>query len=102
MTIHRAESIEALIEKTGVGPYLATTLNEFNKAVETNTVHQLPVPKTEKVRALVSPPYFGFWCLPGGGIEPGETPADAAVREAFAVVVVISSIASGRLARTDA
>ena len=23
------------------------------------------------------------WLLPGGGIEPGETPADAAVREAW-------------------
>lgn len=22
-----------------------------------------------------------FWCLPGGGIEPGETPAEASVRE---------------------
>lgn len=22
-----------------------------------------------------------FWCLPGGGIEPGETPGEAAVRE---------------------
>jgi len=77
VTIHRAESIEELIQKTGVGPYLETTLNEFNRAVETGTVHQLPVPKTEKVRALVSPPYFGFWCLPGtpythGGPEINE------------------------------
>jgi 8-oxo-dGTP diphosphatase len=23
----------------------------------------------------------GWWCLPGGGIEPGETPSEAALRE---------------------
>jgi len=23
----------------------------------------------------------GYWCLPGGAIEPGESPADAVVRE---------------------
>ena len=22
-----------------------------------------------------------WWCLPGGGVEPGETPAEAALRE---------------------
>ena len=22
-----------------------------------------------------------WWCLPGGGIDPGESPADAALRE---------------------
>ena len=65
VTIHRAESIVELIEKTGVGAYLTTTLNEFNRAVETDTVHKLPVPKTEMIRALLSPPYFGIWCLPG-------------------------------------
>ena len=25
----------------------------------------------------------GFWTLPGGAIDPGEIPADAAVRECF-------------------
>ena len=25
---------------------------------------------------------FGVWTLPGGGVEPGETPEQAAVREA--------------------
>ncbi len=77
VTIHRAESIEELIEKTGVGPYLSTTLEEFNRAVETDTVHRLPVPKTAMIRALSSPPYFGIWCVPGtpythGGPEINE------------------------------
>lgn len=26
-------------------------------------------------------PYFGLWTLPGGRLEPGETPEDAAARE---------------------
>lgn len=27
--------------------------------------------------------YPGYWCLPGGAIDPGETPGDAAVRESY-------------------
>jgi len=27
------------------------------------------------------PPYAGYWALPGGHIDPGEAPAEAAVRE---------------------
>lgn len=27
--------------------------------------------------------YAGFWCFPGGKIDPGETPAQAAMRETF-------------------
>lgn len=27
------------------------------------------------------PPYAGLWALPGGRIEPGETPEDAVIRE---------------------
>jgi succinate dehydrogenase/fumarate reductase flavoprotein subunit len=65
VTIHQAGSVEELIEKTGVSPYLATTLKEFNQAVETGTVHELSVPKTGMVRTISSPPYFGIWCMPG-------------------------------------
>ena len=65
VTIHQAGSVEELIEKTGVSPYLATTLKEYNQAIETGTVHELPVPKTAMVRTMSSPPYFGIWCMPG-------------------------------------
>ena len=32
-------------------------------------------------RSATDPRFPGWWCLPGGGMEAGERPVDAAVRE---------------------
>ena len=65
ITVHRGDTLEELIEKTGVGPRLETTLKEFNQAAASGRANALPVPKTGMVRPIETPPYFGIWCVPG-------------------------------------
>lgn len=51
-----------------------------------STPHQLcnpgPDPHLLITKRLANTFYPGYWELPGGKLEPGEAPADAAVREA--------------------
>ena len=55
----------------------------------------------ERVRTPGSSPY---WVVPGGGVEPGESPADTAVREAreeLGLEVRLRSDAATFVLRTD-
>ena len=60
INVHRGDTIEELIEKTGVSPHLVDTLKEFNQAAASSRADRLPVPKTGMVRPIETPPYFGI------------------------------------------
>lgn len=58
-TVYKADTIRELAEKAGVSPYLVTTVNEFNRAVEEGKTSQLRIPKTARVNKIATPPFYG-------------------------------------------
>jgi fumarate reductase flavoprotein subunit len=63
--IFRSETIEGLAEKLGVDTKnLARTIEQYNRAVESNDPSSLPVPRTGKPKPLRSP-YYGLRVVPG-------------------------------------
>jgi 8-oxo-dGTP pyrophosphatase MutT (NUDIX family) len=65
---------------------MAEYIHHLRKVVGSEELLQLPSAsvalRDEQGRVLLARHAEGdVWLLPGGGIEPGETPADAAVRE---------------------
>lgn len=58
-------TIEGLAKTIGVDiGRLATTVNDYNRAVESGTCHSLPVPRTGKPKVLRSP-FYGLRVVPG-------------------------------------
>jgi len=59
-TVHSANTIEDLAKKAGVSPYLATTVSEFNEAVDEGKTAKLRIPKAENINKIASPPFYGI------------------------------------------
>jgi succinate dehydrogenase/fumarate reductase flavoprotein subunit len=57
--IHIADTIPALATKADINQYLATTIDEFNKAVDDGKIKEIRVPKTAaKVYKIATPPFY--------------------------------------------
>ncbi|MGI6208917.1 MAG: FAD-dependent oxidoreductase [Anaerolineae bacterium] len=59
-TLYQADTIEDLAAQAGVSPYLATTVAEFNAAVDDGTITTARVPKTDKINKIETPPFYGI------------------------------------------
>jgi hypothetical protein len=58
------DTVEGLADLIGVGRNLSTTLEDYNRAVQSLTTNQLPVPRTGKPKPLRAP-YYGLRVIPG-------------------------------------
>jgi fumarate reductase flavoprotein subunit len=59
------DTIEGLAKTIGVDiGRLATTVNDYNRAVESGTCHSLPMPRTGKPKTLRAP-FYGLKVVPG-------------------------------------
>lgn len=64
-TIYTADTIEELAEQAGIGPRLALTVTEFNKAVDEGKTAELQVPRTSNANKISTPPFYAFEFVPG-------------------------------------
>jgi fumarate reductase flavoprotein subunit len=58
------DTVEGLADLIGVGRNLSTTLEDYNRAVESLTTNRLPVPRTGKPKPLRAL-YYGLRVIPG-------------------------------------
>jgi succinate dehydrogenase/fumarate reductase flavoprotein subunit len=56
--IYEADTLEELAEVAGLGPHFLRTVEEFNQAVDEGTTQLLPVPRTEPVTKIATPPFY--------------------------------------------
>jgi succinate dehydrogenase/fumarate reductase flavoprotein subunit len=64
-TIYKADTIEELAQEAGIGPLLAVTVAEFNKAVDEGTTAELDVPRTTNANKISTAPFYAFEFVPG-------------------------------------
>ena len=64
-TIHTGETIEEVAKKAGIGPRLALTIREFNKAAGEEKTAELEVPRTTKVNQISTGPFYAIPFVPG-------------------------------------
>jgi fumarate reductase flavoprotein subunit len=63
--IFRSETIEGLAQHLGIdGKRLRATLTDYNRGLDTNVAHLLPVPRTGKPKTLRAP-FYGLRVVPG-------------------------------------
>ncbi|NPV09167.1 MAG: FAD-dependent oxidoreductase [Anaerolineae bacterium] len=73
-TLYKADTIEDLAAQAGVAPYLATTVAEFNQAVDDGSIATARIPKTSKINKIETPPFYGIPYIMGtlfhyGGLQ---------------------------------
>ncbi|NLT41071.1 MAG: FAD-dependent oxidoreductase [Anaerolineae bacterium] len=73
-TVYEADSLEELAELAGVAPYLATTVAEFNAAVDDGSIATARVPKKDKQNKIETAPFYGLPFINGtlfhyGGLQ---------------------------------
>lgn len=73
-TLYQADTIEDLAAQAAVAPYLATTVAEFNAAVDDETIATARIPKTDKLNKIETAPFYGIPFIMGtlfhyGGLQ---------------------------------
>ncbi|MDO8568060.1 MAG: FAD-binding protein, partial [Dehalococcoidales bacterium] len=63
--IHTANTIEELARKAGIGPRLAITINDFNKALAAGKAAEMAIPKTDALNKIATPPFYAIPFVPG-------------------------------------
>jgi|SRR5450432_1210708 8-oxo-dGTP pyrophosphatase MutT (NUDIX family) len=66
-----------------ISPYLKAVREKVGHHLLAMTAVSISIFDAERRLLLGRDTEMGFWTLPGGGIDPNEQPADAAVRECF-------------------
>jgi succinate dehydrogenase/fumarate reductase flavoprotein subunit len=79
-TVYQADTIEELAKKAGINPYLATTVAEFNQAVDEDRTEQMRVPRTKPYSKLATPPFYAIPFVMGSNKTYGGLDLDRNAR----------------------
>ncbi len=78
--VYEAETVEELATAAGIGGYLVTQVEEYNKAVDEGTLGRMRVPRTGKATKLETAPFYAVPFVMGSNKSFGGPNVDVNAR----------------------